>query len=424
MSDRDFWLGAARRLALRRNVASWSDAFVSSVPGLTVTAALVLLTLRLMGLPGPELRLFWFSLAGVLALAAVVCAAIAGRRPFTFAESLARLDEVGQLHNRLISAHAGIGEWPGRKPGIRDSVQWNWTRLSVPVLIGGLLLGAASLVELPKVTFSARPTEEPIAWTQIESWLKTLEQAKVLDQPSLDKLKEQVDDLRRQPEQDWYSQSSLEAGDALQEQTGQSLRELEENLEKSAELMTQALQAGEMPASQLQSLSTSLKDVAQGMLSGNLPLNKELAGKLRDFDPSSLKSMSLEQMRALQQRLNDGAKVCSECVGPHPAEGGTATKEEVPSGPPWGGGPAPLGLDDQAENLHTKRLEGASNEDPSRAVPGEVIAIAKGRHNVDKTTQAGVVEGGAISSAGEGGDAVWRDSLTPDERQVLQKYFK
>jgi hypothetical protein len=82
-----------------------------------------------------------------------------------------------------------------------------------------------------------------------------------------------------------------------------------------------------------------------------------------------------------------------------------------------------LGLDQQPENLHSKRLEGASNDDPTRALPGEVIAIAKGKHNVDTTTQAGA-QGGAISGAGEGGDAVWRDSLTPEEQGVLQRYFK
>jgi hypothetical protein len=96
----------------------------------------------------------------------------------------------------------------------------------------------------------------------------------------------------------------------------------------------------------------------------------------------------------------------------------------MPSGHPGGGGPAQLTLHDQPEDLRTKQTQGASNDDMSRALPGEVIAIAKGRHNVDTNTPAGPVEAGAISSAGQGGDAVWRDSLTPDERQVLQKYFK
>ncbi len=267
----------------------------------------------------------------------------------------------------------------------------------MPVLIGGLLLGAAALVDVPALTLGARPTEEPIAWTHLESWLKTLDQAKVLDQPALDKLKEQVQEFRNQPEQQWYSQSSLEAGDALQEETSQSLASLEQNLEKSSDLVGQAQMAQQLSASQLQTLTASLKDAAQGMISGNLPLNKELAGQLGNFDPSTLKAMSQAQLQALQQRLSSAAGVCSQCVNPNAIPGvtGTAsTASQYPSGHPGGGGPAPLTLQPTAENLNTKTTQGASNTDPSRALPGEVIAIAKGKHNVDKTTPAGPVAGG------------------------------
>jgi hypothetical protein len=419
MNNREFWVGTARRLALRRNAAACSDAFLSGALWITVAAALGMLAVRMMGL---DTRVLWWAWGGALVLAAGLAAIFAARNPFTLRDALARLDEVERLHNRLISAMENIGPWPARRAGVRDTVRWNWQRLSVPVLTGALMLAAVSQVELPKITAGARPSEEPIAWAQLDSWIKTLDQAKILDQPALDKLKEQVDDLRRQPQQDWYSQSSLEAGDALQQQTGQSLRELEENLEKSADLMAQARQAAPMDAAQMQALADSLKSAAQGMVSGNLPLNKELAGKLRNFDPSSLKSMTPEQMKALEQRLGSGAKVCSQCVGSNAVKG-TGRRGQFPSGRPGGGGPAELGLDQQPENLHTKRLEGASNDDPSRALPAEVIAIAKGKHNVN-TTPASPVSGGGISSAGEGGDVVWRDALTPDERQVLQKYFK
>jgi hypothetical protein len=201
--------------------------------------------------------------------------------------------------------------------------------------------------------------------------------------------------------------------------------------------MAQAQQAGEMSASELETLSTSLKEVAQGLRAGNLAANNELTAKLRSFDPSTLKTMSPEQMRALQQRLAEGAKICGQCVGPNIGEGEVVSGDghrsgkgandkfgKGASGHPGGGGPADLGLDDISENLHTKRVEGDSNADPSRALPGEVIAVAKGRHSVDKTTPAGPAAGGGIVSGGQGGDAVWRDSLTPDERKVLQSYFK
>jgi hypothetical protein len=436
MNDRDFWVGAARRLAIRRNVASWMEQFLPAAMGLTVLAAVVLLALRVSGVATQWL---WPCWAVALGLAGAICAGLAWRGAFTVAEALARLDEVGRFHNRLTCAHAGVGPWPERKPGVRDTVTWNWSRLGMPVLIGGLLMTAAAIVELPRLSLAARPNEEPIAWTQLESWLKTLDQAKVVDQPALEKLKEQVDDLRNQPEKDWYSQSSLEAGDALRQQTSQSLHALEQNLDKTAALMAQAQQAGQMPAPELQTLSDSLKQLAQGMQSGNLAADKALTEKLGSFDPSTLRTMSAAEMQALQQRMASGAKVCSQCVGPNIGYGnGTAGDghrlglkggwNDKPgmgaSGHPGGGGPAELGLDSTSEDLHTKRLEGDSNADSRRALPGEVLAVAKGKHNVDKTLPAGPMEAGAISSAGAGGDAVWRDSLTPDDRQILESYFK
>jgi len=417
-------MGAARRLAVRRLIASWADAFLPVALGITVAASIALLAARVLAPQGPQSRWMLYGWGAALALAAAACALRAARRGYTLPEALARLDEVGGLHNRLTAALAGIGPWPAARNGVRDAVRWNWPRLGVPVLIGALLLCAAALVDLPTVSIAARPTEEPVAWTQMQSLLQTLDKANIVDQPALEKLKEQVEDLRQQPRQDWYSQNSLEAGNALQQQTTQALRQLDQNLQTGGDLMAQARQASLMSQANLQTLSNSLNAAVQGMASGNLPLNKDLAGQLRNFDPSTLRSLTPQQLQQLQQRLSQGEKVCSQCLGPNKAgtHPGNQTSQ-MPSGHPGGGGPADLGLKDQPEDLHTKSTQGDSNIDPTRALPAEVIAMSKGKHQVDKNAPTGPVEGGAISSAGQGGDAVWRDSLTPDEREVLQKYF-
>ena len=171
---------------------------------------------------------------------------------------------------------------------------------------------------------------------------------------------------------------------------------------------------------------------------------QRLTGKLGSFDPSSLKSLNQQQLQSLQQRLANGSKICNSCTSPSVQPGnGTGTGDghrsgnenknggngndktgQGASGHPGGGGTAPMGLDADSENLHAKRLEGASNDDLNRALPGQVLAVTKSKPDAKNTPSTGAAAGGAISSAGAGGDAVWRESLTPDERQVLQKYFK
>jgi len=84
------------------------------------------------------------------------------------------------------------------------------------------LAGRHSLVNVPQRTKHERPTEPPVAWEQIESWLQTLEESGVVQAEALEKLRAQMDSLRRQPAEDWYSQASLEASDTLREQPSRS----------------------------------------------------------------------------------------------------------------------------------------------------------------------------------------------------------
>ncbi len=428
-NPRDFWAGAAWRLALRRNAASWCDLFLPALAGVSGLAAAVLLILRLLD---RDARLLWLAWSGALALAAAAVAMWVARRPYTSREALARLDEVAHLHNRLVSAHAGIGPWPAPRPGVRDAARWHWPRLLSPVAVAGLLLAAVSFVQPPRARSSGRPSEEPAAWSQVSSWLQTLEEAKLADPEALRKLREQMEDLRRQKAEDWYSQDSLEAGDALRQEMEQGMRDMQTALQQSSEAVAEAArQAGRMPSSELKALSASLQQALQGLQAGNLPAGKDLLGALRNFDPANLSRMTPEQMAALQQRLSDGLKTCAQCVGPnikygtgpnHSRHGNNPGEGKGNGGPGGGGGTAPLDLDSQATNLHSKRTETSKDEDMSRALPGDVLAVTKGKHTVDKIAQPAA--GGAISSAGEGGDAVWRDALTPEESQVLQRYFK
>ncbi len=51
-----------------------------------------------------------------------------------------------------------------------------------------------------------------------------------------------------------------------------------------------------------------------------------------------------------------------------------------------------------------------------------MLSLKDGQHEVDKTYQ-GPTTGGAAQE-GKGGEQVWRDTLTPEEKAVLKRVFK
>ena len=52
-----------------------------------------------------------------------------------------------------------------------------------------------------------------------------------------------------------------------------------------------------------------------------------------------------------------------------------------------------------------------------------MLALQDGKHEVDKTAK-GPLAAGAVQNAGQGGEQVWRESLTPEEKAVLKRVFK
>ena len=51
------------------------------------------------------------------------------------------------------------------------------------------------------------------------------------------------------------------------------------------------------------------------------------------------------------------------------------------------------------------------------------VGLNDAEHDVDKTKR-GPVDGGTSSGKGKGGDRVWKDSLLPNEKKALKKFFE
>ena len=425
-----FWRRRARCTALRYNLGCVLEAFLPAFLGLSAVFACVLIALRERG---PVGRSAWVTYAFGVLLCLLVAVWRARARFFTISDALVRLDWHLGLHNRLSAAAAGIGEFPVPRP-TSDGFSFRWRRLAAPAAGAIALVWVAAVVPLSRHALAFVPATPPVAWTQAAKWIDDLQKSDLLQEPALAEVRERLEQLREQPPRDWYSQSSLEAGDSLRNQTAQSIDSLQRNLSTALNDMERLERFTDKTSpSELKGVQANLDNALKGLEMGNLPLNRDLLDQLKQVDLSKAKMLTQAQLDELKRRLKDGAQICKVCLAD--GEFGKELKDAAllvadaaspknPSPGPGGGGPALLTLNEKPVDLATTAKDAVSNPDLDHALPGDVIAVGKGEHTVDPSKYTGPVSGGTITSPGEGGDAVWRNDLTPAEREVLKSFFK
>lgn len=438
------WKRRAAALARRLNLGWWLERFNQlALVGLLLFAVILL--------AGRTWRADWVAPAPVaigLGLLLLILAGIAwllGRKRFVSPEKgLVRLDEKLRLHNRLVSAAAKVGPWPEvvadsiRSAGIR----WNLPRALLPGLAALLLVAGAWWIPIPERSAVPRQVVEPSAWEQMEDWLETLEAEDLIEEEKIEELAGRIEELRDQPEEDWFSHSSLEATDSLQQALGMEIRDLAEEM-KTLERNLAALQkfSGQMSEAKKEQLKKEMQQALEALDESGLEVNKDLLDQIREIDPSqlgqeTLSNLTSEQLESLQQQLQKGSGALGSMEGlPEMDEEmgmgmgmGSPGFSEEGEGPGAGGisrgrGDAPLFFDDKVDDLGTNNLEKVTNDDFSKAAIGEVLGLGETEREIDETT-SGPVSGGAVGSAGKGGEAVSRETLLPDEQAVLKRYFK
>jgi len=436
------WNRRAAALARQLNLGWWLERFNQ-----LVLVGLVLFSVAL--LAGRTWRADWMipeavglGLGGLLLVLAAV-AWLLGRKRFVDAgKGLVRLDEKLRLNNRLVSAAAKVGPWPELPPNPLGAAgfRWNLSRAWLPGLSALLLVAAASWVPIPERSAATAQVVEPSAWEQMEDWLATLEEEDLIGEETIEELASRIEELRDQPEEEWFSHSSLEATDSLQQSLGLEIRDLAEEM-KTLERNLSALQkfSSQMSEAAKEEARKEMEEALKALDGAGLPLNEALRKQLSEVDPSqlgqeTLSKLSNEQLQSLQKQLQKGSGALGSMEGlPEMGEGmglgeegmGFGEEGEMPGvgGITRGKADAPIFFDDQADDLGTDNLERVTNEDFSKAAIGEVLGLGETEREIDEAASTPVA-GGAVGSAGKGGEAVSRETLLPDEQAVLKRYFK
>jgi hypothetical protein len=390
----------------------------------------------------------WLIAAWVLSVP-VVWYRVRGQA-FGVRDGFVRLEGELRLNNALTTAADGLGKWPDPKKGA-DGLRWRFERILAPPFAAMLLLTVAWRMptEYPEAAISTAAVE-PVAWQQVDDALEQLERNEAVTEESLEDFREKLDGLREQPKEDWYSHASLEAGDELRDQLERDVREFAEALQLASEAVTEigatSEQAAEISERDLQRLSAAMQDALQQLGANGLGLDPDLAkqlANLQNLDPNQLRNLSPDQLQQLRQALQSAASQCQglggqtvstdgqgQCQGEGECDGncGNGNGQCQGNAPGFGGisrgpGAAPLSFGQETER-GSDRLEGVSNDDLSRASLADQVGQSTGAHQVDRTIRVGPSSSGGAASRGDGGQAVWRNNLTPAERAVLKDFFK
>ncbi|MFT5468199.1 MAG: hypothetical protein ACI8UO_003307 [Verrucomicrobiales bacterium] len=447
-------IGSTRR---KVNTGWWLETLGPLCIGFSILGASTLLYLRTRVWFEEQLLPAILIAAGALALLPILALVFAFRRFISHRQAAVQLETEMRMNNALSAAEAEIGQWPEppMKPRIRDGYDWNWARLTAPPVIAVLIVAASFLVPMSPAKSPGTGPNAPIAWEEMEDWLKALEEERVVDDEAARELLKQVEQLRNQPIEDWFGHSSLEATDTLRRSLERSVGGLNRDLAKADRSLNAISRYSEqLSEAGREQLAQEYGEAIQGLAANRLPLNQDLLNQLEGLNPQKLDQMTAEERDQLMQKLQQNMEALRKALGENGkngmpgmgengqgfgqrdgenmdelmklllGEGGDAMGRPGQGGISRGRGDAPMFHKDEESDLGTNNPEGVTNEDLRNAAPGDVLGVGEAEQNIDDSKPAETQDAGAVGSMGVGGERIWQENLLPSEREALRKFFK
>ena len=434
----EYWRKAALRTSRRVNFAWWLQKFAPLFLLTSLLSACLLIVSRRQDLTSiPSLPFAIFSLA-------LLASWLLAKKHFTNPEaSLVRLESQMGLKNALTAANDGISRWPSPPEKTDDGFRWNWRMISLPFAAGIAFLVAGYSLPISPVDLEHRQLQQPRAWQELEADIEQLTEEEIIEEDYLEKMEERLEELKAQDQDDWFSHASLEATDSLKSSHETEVARLQRNLLKALQNFEELQQTKLSPADRdqlMEDLDKNLRNMEAGAMKPNLDLLKRLG----ENGLKELKNLTPEQQQELRQQLKKNAEKLAQTragqkkgdwldqlmaqeekkgEGENNGPGDPNKKQPGKGGVDRGPGVAPQVLGDESEAFRLSRIENLESQDLSNSLPGDLLQLQDGEHEVDRSGSR-PQSGGGIKSAGTGGDRIWKESLMPDEKKVIRNFFK
>ena len=455
------WQSRARLVSLRVNLGWWLQCLT---PALLLASLIGMVALLLLRRQLPEISIIECLIGVVCSILLLAFGAwwMARRHFETPDQSLVRMEAAMRLRSGLTAAAAGVAPWPAIPDKVHAGLRWHWQRVLIPPVSALALLSAGLLFPIHQYLPVTPSPDQPQAWERTESELARLEEEKVVDQEYIEEMRKKIDDLRAQDPQDWFSHASMEATDNMRKEHLAESKRLERSLSQASKALESLMKNPTLSDKEKARLANEFDQAMQAMQNGAMKPNTALLEQLKGLDPQQLGKLTPEQQQQLQQNLQknaeqlkgqgqqgeggQGEEWLDELLadGSHPGDKGQGQgqgngegegecegegqgegegKGKGKGGIARGPGHDPNLLGKPTKELQTGGMEGLKATDLSRTLPGDLLELQDGKHDVD-TSATNMRTGGGVSDTGKGGDRVWRDALDPQEQKALKKFFE
>lgn len=449
-----FWYRRAAHVQRKVNCGWWLQYFCPVLFGLSLVWAGAIMTERYLY---AHSGYGWTSYGITIGIAMLICRWWAKPRFYSRRDGLVHLEAALRLHNRLSAAHAGVGPWPPAQ-AVHDGLRWRSNPLVWPLALAGLMLNIAAWLPMqPPSAPLLTPTHSPVAWERMETALDALEQSELLQDKAVEAFRTPLTQLQQQPSEQWYTHHTLEASDALRAQLEHTLEQLEHDLQHMTSALDTLNQPSEPHSKTLRELREPFNQTRDQLAFGRMPLSEQVLDTLDMIDRDSLQGLSQSELSDLKAQLRQGSasirdarrrsrhgrhalfvedrgsalsEPClsgdSDCVRQRQLsqQGMTSGGEAGQGGITRGPGSAPLTLDPRPKQSSAGRIEVIRGADTPDENDDYTRKFSRSAPEVDRSQAHALSLGGAAPDEGGRDTAVWQQTFTPEERDVLQRFFK